>query len=87
MSVDEAVAVTLPETVALDAGLVIATEGGVESVLEPIFILYVALSKKGPVEKLSSASTVNEVVVGVVGMPEITPVEEARESPGGKEPE
>ena len=45
-----------------------------------------ALSKKSPVENVSSASIVNVAVVAVVGVPEITPVEVAKERPGGKEP-
>ena len=38
-------------------------------------------------EKLSSASIVTEVVVAAVGVPDMTPVEELKERPAGKDPD
>ena len=57
--------------------------GGVVSV---ITMVYVALSKKGPVSKLSSASIVKVDVPDEVGVPEISPVVVLRDNPTGRLP-
>jgi hypothetical protein len=78
-----AATVTVLETTAPFGGEVIVVLGDEKEFIEGV---YVARSKKLPVVKVSSASTVKVVVVALVGVPEMTPVEEARERPGGREP-
>jgi hypothetical protein len=52
-----------------------------------MFSVRACVARVGGAWPVSAASTVKEYAPGAVGVPEITPVEPARESPGGSEPD